>query len=131
MEIRGIARQTLDFILKVSQSTAPLEFAGLLQAKNGIISEVMILPGTESSDISATLHLFMMPNIKSVGSVHSHPGPNIEPSNADLQMFSRTGTHHIIVGYPYDDDSWVCYDTSGEIQTLAVLDVELDDEEIL
>ena len=131
MEIRGIARQTLDFILKVSQSTAPLEFAGLLQAKDGIISEVMILPGTDSTDISATLHLFMMPNIKSVGSVHSHPRPNIEPSNADLRMFSRTGAHHIIVGYPYDDDSWVCYDTSGEIQTLAVLDVELDDERIL
>ncbi|MDD4620945.1 MAG: metal-dependent protease of the PAD1/JAB1 superfamily, partial [Methanosarcina sp.] len=50
MKIKGIARDTLNFILEVSKFMAPQEFAGLLQEKNGIITEVLLLPGTESSN---------------------------------------------------------------------------------
>ena len=85
---------------------APQEFAGLLQEKDGIITEVLILPGTESSDSNAVLRLYMMPNIKAAGSVHSHPGPNRSPSQADLRLFSKTGNCHIIVGRPYNSQSW-------------------------
>jgi proteasome lid subunit RPN8/RPN11 len=131
MEIKGIERDALNFILKVSESTAPLEFAGLLHADNGIITEVIILPGTESSNRSAIMKLFMMPNIKSVGSVHSHPSPNIKPSKADLQMFSKTGSHHIIVGEPFDEDSWRCYDRNGYVQNLPVLESEIKNDDIV
>ncbi|MCS3924286.1 Mov34/MPN/PAD-1 family protein [Methanosalsum natronophilum] len=131
MNIQGIAAETLEFILNVSESSYPYEFAGLLQARDGIISEVLILPGTESTDRSAVMKLFMMPNVKSAGSVHSHPSSNINPSKADLNMFARTGSHHIIVGYPYDENSWECYDSRGKIIELEVLDVELEDEELL
>ena len=72
-KVKGIARETLRFILEVSKSSYPNEFAGLLQVENGIITEVLVLPGTESSESSALLKLFMMPNMSSVGSVHSHP----------------------------------------------------------
>ena len=96
MQIKGIARDTLHFILEASKSMAPQEFAGLLQEKGGIITEVLILPGTESSNKSAILRLYMMPNIKAVGSVHSHPGPNRSPSQADLRRASRSqGTTEI------------------------------------
>src|SRR5664279_2547315 len=98
MQIKGIECDTLNFILEASKSMAPEEFAGLLQEKNGIITEVLILPGTESSEQNAVIKLFMMPNIEAVGSIHSHPGPNHEPSQADLHMFSKTGNCHIIVG---------------------------------
>ena len=40
--IAGIARDTLNFILEASRSTAPSEFAGLLQADGEIITEVLI-----------------------------------------------------------------------------------------
>lgn len=129
MQINGIARDTLDFILEASKSMAPLEFAGLLQEKDGIITEVLILPGTESSDTNAILRLYMMPNIKAVGSVHSHPGPNRSPSQADLRLFSKTGNHHIIVGRPYNKQSWTCYDREGKVIELPVLDVEFEDYE--
>ena len=131
MKIIGIAHETLEFILKVSESSAPHEFAGLLRAENGIISDVLILPGTESSDRNAVIKLFMMPNISSVGSVHSHPGPSVKPSKADLRLFGKTGSHHIIVGAPYDENSWQCYDADGKVQELPVLEVELDEEEIV
>jgi proteasome lid subunit RPN8/RPN11 len=129
MQIKGIASDTLDFILEASRSMAPLEFAGLLQEKDGIITEVLILPGTESSHSNAILKLYMMPNIKAAGSVHSHPGPNRRPSNADLRLFSKTGNCHIIVGSPYNRQSWTCYDREGNIRELAVLDVEFEEDE--
>ncbi len=129
MQIKGIASDTLDFILGVSSSMAPEEFAGLLQEKNGVITEVLILPGTESSDTNAVLRLFMMPNIKAIGSVHSHPGPNRRPSEADLRLFSKTGSCHIIVGSPYNRQSWTCYDREGNVRELPVLDVEFEEDE--
>ncbi len=129
MQVKGIARDTLNFILEASKSMAPQEFAGLLQEKDGIITEVLILPGTESSDSNAVLRLSMMPNIKAAGSIHSHPGPNRSPSKADLRLFSKTGNYHIIVGRPYDSQSWTCYNREGKIIELPVLDVEFEDYE--
>ncbi len=131
MQIKGIARETLEFILSVSEATYPNEFAGLLQATDDIITEVVILPGTESSDRNAVIKLFMMPNISSVGSVHSHPGRNVSPSKADLIMFGKTGNYHIIVGMPYDGTNWVCYNANGDPINLPILDIELDEPEIL
>jgi proteasome lid subunit RPN8/RPN11 len=130
-EIKGIARETLHFILEVSKSTYPNEFAGLLEAKDGIISNILFLPGTESSESSAILRLFMMPNISTVGSVHSHPSSIIRPSNADLRLFRKTGNHHIIVGHPFAEHNWKCFNGDGNEIELEVLDVELEDEEIL
>lgn len=129
MQVKGIARDTLNFILEASKSMAPQEFAGLLQEKDGIITEILILPGTESSDRNAVLRLYMMPNIKAVGSVHSHPGPNRSPSEADLRLFSKTGNCHIIVGRPYNNKSWTCYDREGKVIELPVLDIEFEDYE--
>ncbi len=124
--IKGIARDTLAFILEVSKSTAPNEFAGLLRAEKGIITEVLVLPGTKSSEVSAVMHLFMLPMISVAGSVHSHPTPNIRPSKHDLSMFMRTGNCHIIVGFPYNEDSWSCYDVNGERRELSVVDIDFE-----
>lgn len=129
--IKGIAKETLNFVLEVSKSTFPNEFAGLLQAKDGIITDILFLPGTESSEINAVLKLFMMPNISAVGSVHSHPSSVIRPSKADLRLFSKTGNHHIIVGHPFGPENWKCFNGSGEEIILNVLDVEIEDDEIL
>lgn len=129
MQIKGIECDTLNFILEASKSMAPEEFAGLLQEKDGIVTEVLILPGTESSEQNAVIKLFMMPNIEAVGSIHSHPGPNRKPSQADLHLFSKTGNCHIIVGYPYDRQSWTCYDREGNVIELQVLDAKFEDFE--
>lgn len=127
--VEGIARDTMYFILEVCRSTMPREFAGLLRAEEGIITEVLMLPGTESSSKSALIRMYMLPNMSIVGSVHSHPSPNIRPSTADRIFFSKTGDCHIIVGLPFDKDSWACYDRTGTPRRLPLLDVELDDYE--
>ena len=126
--IAGIARDTLNFILEASRSTAPSEFAGLLQADGEIITEVLILPGTESSRMSALVRLYMLPNMQVAGSVHSHPSGALRPSEPDLLFFSRTGDYHIIVGPPFDENSWVCFNAAGERRDLPILDVEFEDD---
>jgi proteasome lid subunit RPN8/RPN11 len=127
--VRGIARDTLDFILEASKSSMPDEFAGLLQADDEIITDVLILPGTESSRMSALIRLYMLPNMKVAGSAHSHPSSDIRPSKEDIAFFSRTGDYHIIVGPPFDVSSWACYDSLGQRRELLVIDVEFDDKD--
>jgi proteasome lid subunit RPN8/RPN11 len=129
-KVRGIARETLRFILEASRDSLPEEFAGLLQAEDGVITEVMILPGTESSRMSAFIRLYMLPNMKIAGSVHSHPSGSIRPSQEDLAFFSRTGDYHIIAGLPFNENSWACYDASGEWRELPVLDIEFKDDDL-
>lgn len=127
-KVRGIARDTLHFILEASRSSLPVEFAGLLQLDGDIISEVLILPGTENSRMSALVRLYMLPNIQVAGSVHSHPSGDLRPSEPDILFFSRTGDYHIIAGPPFDEQSWVCYDIHGMRRDLAILDVEFKDD---
>jgi proteasome lid subunit RPN8/RPN11 len=128
-KVEGIARDTLEFIMETCRSSMPNEFAALLRAEKGIITEVVYLPGTEPSRMSALIRLYMLPNMEVVGSVHSHPSSNIGPSSQDLLLFTRTGDYHIIVGPPFDEHSWACYNASGEKRDLPVVDVEFDSSE--
>ncbi len=123
-----IAKDALQFILEVSKSSAPREFAGMLAATGDIITDIIIVPGTESSDESAVMQLFMLPNVSTVGTVHSHPSGNLKPSTTDLELFDRKGMFHIIVGAPYDASSWTCYDNKGEQVGLHVVEYEFDEE---
>ena len=124
-----IAKDTLLFIFEVSSSSAPNEFAGMLRATGDVITDVVIVPGTESSDESAVMQLFMLPNIHTVGTVHSHPSGDLRPSIDDLELFDRKGMYHIIAGAPYDSSSWRCYNSKGEKVELEVVDYRFKEEE--
>jgi len=124
-----IARETLQFILEVCKSSFPREFAGMLSAQGDVITDVVVVPGTESSDESAVMQLFMLPIMHTVGSVHSHPSGNTNPSDADLELFDKKGFVHIIVGSPYTFTSWTCYDKDGVPVKLEVVDYEFKDED--
>jgi proteasome lid subunit RPN8/RPN11 len=127
-KVLGIARDTLRFILEASRSSLPNEFAGLLSVEDEIITEVLILPGTENSRMSALVRLYMLPNMAVAGSAHSHPNGDLRPSEQDIIFFSRTGDYHLIVGPPFEEQSFVCYDGSGKRRDLAILDVEFKDD---
>jgi len=123
-----IAKDTLSFILEVCRSSAPLEFAGVLQAQGDIITDIVIVPGTESSDESAVMQLFMLPNVPTIGTVHSHPSGNRRPSRADLELFGRKGKYHLIVGAPFSMSSWTCYNNKGDPIRLEVVEYEFKEE---
>ena len=123
MRIRGIRKDLLSLLLQLGREQHPNEYAGLLREEEGIIEEINLLPGTTSTDRSASLFLDMMPlDTHLAGSVHSHPNGVIRPSDADLAFFPRTGRYHIIVGFPYEVDDWRCFSANGMPVDIGVID---------
>ena len=118
-----IRKDVLRLIMESSRSSYPDEFGAFLRAKHGIIYEIVLLPGTVSGRGSVLYNLLMKPiDFTIVGTVHSHPSGIPIPSEADLNMFSRTGDVHIIVAYPFTLDSWKAYDRDGNEINIKVLD---------
>lgn len=138
-ELLGIARGTMEFILDACEDTHPNEYMGFLRADDAstlgldrrgrVITDILVIPGTVSNPVSATVKTNMKPNdVRSVGSVHSHPNGVLHPSSEDLATFGQ-GQVHIIVGAPYGWGDWKAFDNSGKPTALDVLDVELPEEE--
>lgn len=120
-----IRRKCLDLILETAKSVFPNEFGGLLSVddeKKDTITEIVILPGTVQGEAHAIFKLHMLPiDFSVVGTVHSHPSPNPRPSNADLQLFSKKGSIHIIAAAPYNYSSWKSYDYNGKNVDIKVV----------
>lgn len=117
-----IKRELLEMLLVASKESHPNEMVALLAGKKNVAEELVVLP-FESGTTSAIIHTEMLPlGMRIVGTFHSHPSPHPVPSAADLQMFSRFGRFHIIVAYPYDEDSWKCYDRYGNEVEVEIVD---------
>ena len=98
-EVR-VDREVLDSVIYYSKKAYPNEFLaffdGEIKDKILYITSLIFLPG-ETCETGAVVHMELMPmNTKSMGSVHSHPGPSAMPSEADLKTFSRNGYFHMI-----------------------------------
>lgn len=123
MKIRGIKKSLLALLLEMGRENHPNEFAGLLRESEGILYEINLLPGTVGRDASASIFLDMMPlDTHIAGSVHSHPNGVIRPSDADINFFPRSGRYHIIVGYPYLETDWRCFNSDGTPASLEVIE---------
>jgi proteasome lid subunit RPN8/RPN11 len=120
--VRGIREQALRLILESARGSLPKEFGGVLRAYDGVITEVMVLPGTEQGARAALFKFTMLPHDPSVvGTVHSHPSGVTWPSSADLELFDRFGSVHIICGVPFGIGDWQAYDGHGRNRELLVL----------
>lgn len=139
--VLGIAEETLSFALEAAEDAHPNEFLGILRgtpasefdrldADDGlVVTDLLVIPGTVTGPVSASLQTNMVPNDnRTVGSVHSHPNGVLQPSDEDIATFGR-GQVHIIIGAPYEQDCWAVFDRKGEPAELDVLDVTLPDPE--
>lgn len=134
----GIADEALSFVLDAAADAHPNEYMGLLRGESAsrlgldrdgrVITDVLVIPGTKSNPVSASVKTSMIPNVSRVGSVHSHPNGVLRPSDEDLRTFG-SGKVHIIVGAPYERDDWRAFDRDGNPRELEVLDVALPDPE--
>jgi proteasome lid subunit RPN8/RPN11 len=87
-----------------------------------VIEECDLVPGTVTNEDSASVLLDMMPlDTHRAGSAHSHPNGVLEPSDADLSFFPRTGRYHLIIGWPYENGDWACFTADGAPYELEVL----------
>ena len=138
-EVVGIAEEALAFALRASEDSHPSEYMGQLRGEDArslgvdregtVVTDVLLAPGTKTNPVSAEFNPSYMPNdLRSVGSVHSHPNGVLRPSDADLTTFQR-GDVHVIVGAPYGRDDWRAFDREGEPTDLPVLDVALPDDQ--
>jgi proteasome lid subunit RPN8/RPN11 len=120
-----IDQEVVDEILQIAQEAYPNEFAALLEGKvsDGIlhIDGLLFLPG-ETSDKGAVMNIFMRSLVdEGIGSVHSHPGYDGSPSDADLHFFSKNGLFHLIIAQPYTLDSISAYNSFGELIDFKVI----------
>lgn len=113
---RSITRRALSSALASARSAYPNEFGGVLRADPpGVISELLLLPGTTAGRRHANFQLYMLPaDLTVVGTVHSHPSGALNPSGADVRLFRSWGRRHLILGAPYGPGSWRAYDGNGE-----------------
>ena len=119
----GISRDALRMIVESARSQHPREFGATLRAEDGIITELVLTPGTIAGDAHTFINYHLLPTDASiVGTVHSHPSPWAHPSDADKQVFGAFGHTHIIIAHPYTEDSWLAYDQSGRDVELEVVD---------
>ena len=137
-KVLGIAAPALDLVLGAATDSHPNEYMGLLRGEDAeevgldregvVITEVLVVPATETNPVSATVRTSLVPNdFRMVGSVHSHPNGVLRPSDADLATFTR-GPIHIIVGAPYRERDWRAFDREGTRTDLRVLDIDIDAE---
>jgi proteasome lid subunit RPN8/RPN11 len=125
----AITRTCLDSALACARSSYPNEFGGILRADPpGVISELLLLPGTTSGLRHANFQLHMMPIDFGVsGTVHSHPSGALHPSEADVRLFRHWGRRHLILGSPFAQGSWRAYDGNGVEVSIAVVGVSSPD----
>lgn len=124
----SIPRDLLDTIFAGAKQLYPRESFLLLRGKKNkdviTISDLLVAPFSVHGRGFASYPTHMLPiDFSIIGTVHSHPSGNIQPSSVDLNhLFGRI---LMIVGYPYVNETCVAvYDSNGERLTLNVLKIE-------
>ena len=120
-----VDHELIEEIIDIAKESYPNEFSAMLQGKikEGIlkIDGLIFLPGA-ASESGAVMEIFMMPMLSdAVGSVHSHPSFSAQPSEADLQFFSKRGYFHIIIAQPYNEESIRVYDSYGDLVNYTIV----------
>jgi len=138
-EVIGIAESALEFARAASEEAHPNEYMGVLRGEKAsnvgleesgtVLTEVLVIPGTETGPTSASFKPINTPNdLSAAGSIHSHPNGVLRPSDADLATFNRNEVH-VIIGAPYGPDDWQAFDNDGNPIELPVLDIEPPEEQ--
>lgn len=113
--LRGVSVDFIDGFNESAKSTYPDEFICLHRVHDGLIDEMVMLPGTIYGDSHSIIFEWMSPvDLEQSGSAHSHPGYSNEASEDDLTMFGHFGGVHFITCQPYDRKSWAAYNSRGE-----------------
>jgi proteasome lid subunit RPN8/RPN11 len=123
MEAVILRRELLEYLLELAREFYPNEFAGFLRERDGVFEEVLIAPNPHFGSSSAFFDTWMLPYDESIkGTVHSHPGPSPWPSQADLNFFSKFGGVHLIIAYPFTEESVRAYRSDGTRLKIEVVE---------
>ena len=113
-KIYAVDIEFIDSFNESAKSCYPKEFLCMTRVYDGIISEMVLLPGTVFGDSHSFLNEWMSPiDYDLAGTAHSHPGYSNQPSGDDRSLFSNMGGIHFITCQPYDRNSWRAYNSDG------------------
>lgn len=127
-----IPSELLKTILEGAKQLYPRESFLLLRGKKSkdviSVSDLVVAPFAVHGNGFASYSPHMLPmDFSVVGTVHSHPSGNIQPSHVDLNHM--IGRILMIVGYPFGDERCVAiYDSNGEKLALHVTANEQDEK---
>ena len=97
----------IDGFNESAKSCYPDEFLCMVRQTDGVVDEMVLLPGTVFGDSHSFLSEWMSPiDFSIAGTAHSHPGYSNEASDEDLSLFANMGGIHFITCQPYDRTSW-------------------------
>ena len=123
--MRRIYAVDVDFIDGFNESARscyPDEFLCMVRQTEGVVDEMVLLPGTVFGDSHSFLSEWMSPiDFSIAGTAHSHPGYSNEASDDDLTLFANMGGIHFITCQPYDRTSWRAYNSKGEEVELEII----------
>jgi len=119
-----ISQKLLDAVFEGAKRLYPKETILLLRGKKSKdeirVSDLVVPPLAVYGYGFANLPFHMLPmDFSVVGTVHSHPSGNINPSSVDLNHFF--GRILMIVGFPFASEQNVAvYDSKGDRVLLQV-----------
>jgi proteasome lid subunit RPN8/RPN11 len=120
----SVSAELLDSIFEGAKRLYPKETFLLLRGKKSKdeirVSDLVVPPLAVYGYGFANLPFHMLPmDFSVVGTVHSHPSGNINPSSVDLNHFF--GRILMIVGFPFANEQNVAvYDSKGDRVLLQV-----------
>jgi proteasome lid subunit RPN8/RPN11 len=120
----SVSAELLDSIFEGAKRLYPKETFLLLRGKKSKdeirVSDLVVPPLVVYGYGFANLPFHMLPmDFSVVGTVHSHPSGNINPSSVDLNHFF--GRILMIVGFPFANEQNVAvYDSKGDRVLLQV-----------
>jgi proteasome lid subunit RPN8/RPN11 len=118
----GVSVDFIDGFNESARSAYPDEFICFHRECDGVITEMILVPGSVYGDSHSFINDWMSPiDYHKSGTAHSHPGYSNYPSDADLDFFGHFGGIHFITCQPYDRKSWRAYDSSGNIIDLQIV----------
>jgi proteasome lid subunit RPN8/RPN11 len=121
----SIPRELLETILAGAKQLYPRESFLLLRGKKskGVlrISDLLLAPFAVHGNGFASYQPHMLPmDFSIVGTVHSHPSGNMQPSHVDLNHFF--GSILMIVAFPFLDARNVAvYNSKGELLPFQII----------
>lgn len=112
----------IDGFNESAKSCYPNEFLCMTRVEEGVVIEMVLIPGTVYGDSHSFLSEWMAPiDLNIAGTAHSHPGYSNEASDEDKSLFSNMGGVHFITCQPYDRNSWKAYNSRGEPVELEIV----------
>ena len=121
-KIYAVDADFIDGFNESAKSCYPDEFLCMIRQTDGVVDEMVLLPGTVFGDSHSFLSEWMSPIDYSIaGTAHSHPGYSNEASDEDLGLFANMGGIHFITCLPYDRRSWKAYNSKGEEVELEII----------